>query len=146
MSVVDSGGETPGPIPNPEAKPARADGTAPGRVWESRLPPTKQQQHNNQIFFTAQPKHHTVTTAGPSFHCALSTSHRGMFFGVWLSTVGASTLVVEPSHNMTYASRTETGLRHWCDAELYKHSKHTSRYHTTAGWVGGNNKTENSCW
>ena len=42
VSVVDSGGETPGPIPNPEAKPARADGTAPGRVWESRLPPTQQ--------------------------------------------------------------------------------------------------------
>ena len=42
MSVVDSGGETPGPIPNPEAKPARADGTAPGREWESRLPPIQQ--------------------------------------------------------------------------------------------------------
>ena len=42
VSVVDGGGETPGPIPNPEAKPARADGTALGRVWESRLPPTQQ--------------------------------------------------------------------------------------------------------
>ena len=40
VSVVDGGGETPGPFPNPEAKPARADGTAPGREWESRLPPT----------------------------------------------------------------------------------------------------------
>ena len=39
VSVVDSGGETPGPIPNPEAKPTRADGTALGRVWESKLPP-----------------------------------------------------------------------------------------------------------
>ena len=29
-------GETPGPIPNPEAKTHSADGTAPGRVWESR--------------------------------------------------------------------------------------------------------------
>ena len=42
VSVVDGGGETPGPIPNPQAKPARADGTAPGREWESRLPPTQQ--------------------------------------------------------------------------------------------------------
>ena len=42
VSVVDGGGETPGPFPNPEAKPARADGTAPGREWESRLPPTQQ--------------------------------------------------------------------------------------------------------
>ena len=32
-------GETPGPIPNPEAKTHSADGTAPGRVWESRTPP-----------------------------------------------------------------------------------------------------------
>ena len=32
-------GETPGSIPNPEAKPHSADGTAPGRVWESRTPP-----------------------------------------------------------------------------------------------------------
>ena len=45
VSVVDSGRETPGPIPNPEAKPARADGTALGRVWESKLPPTQQLQN-----------------------------------------------------------------------------------------------------
>lgn len=41
--IVDggnSGGETPGPIPNPEAKPTSADGTAPARVWESRTPPS----------------------------------------------------------------------------------------------------------
>lgn len=34
-----SGGETPGSIPNPEAKASSADGTALGRVWESRTPP-----------------------------------------------------------------------------------------------------------
>src|SRR5699024_11580930 len=34
-----SGRETPGPIPNPEAKPASADGTALVRVWECRSPP-----------------------------------------------------------------------------------------------------------
>ena len=34
-----SEGETPGPIPNPEAKPFSADGTALDRVWESRTPP-----------------------------------------------------------------------------------------------------------
>ena len=32
-------GETPGSIPNPVAKPNCADGTALGRVWESRTPP-----------------------------------------------------------------------------------------------------------
>lgn len=32
-------GETPGPIPNPVAKTHSADGTALGRVWESKSPP-----------------------------------------------------------------------------------------------------------
>src|SRR6478735_4922121 len=36
-----SEGETPGPIPNPEAKPFSADGTALVTVWESRTPPDK---------------------------------------------------------------------------------------------------------
>ena len=36
-----SGRETPGPIPNPEVKPASANGTAPDRMWESRTPPNK---------------------------------------------------------------------------------------------------------
>ena len=40
LSVVVGGGGTPGPIPNPEAKPSSADGTALVRVWESRSPPT----------------------------------------------------------------------------------------------------------
>ena len=55
--MVDGGGETPGPIPNPEAKPARADGTAPGREWESRLPPTQQ-------LHTQTPAVSTTLTAG----------------------------------------------------------------------------------
>ena len=33
------GGETPGPIPNPEVKPSSADGTALATGWESRSPP-----------------------------------------------------------------------------------------------------------
>ncbi len=40
LSVAYSSRETPGPIPNPEAKPANADGTATGRLWESKKPPT----------------------------------------------------------------------------------------------------------
>ena len=35
-----SGRGTPGPIPNPVAKPSCADGTALVRVWESRSSPT----------------------------------------------------------------------------------------------------------
>ena len=39
--VVDGGGGPPGSVPIPVAKPIHADGTAPGGVWESRLPPTR---------------------------------------------------------------------------------------------------------
>ncbi len=50
-------GETPGPIPNPEAKAWHGDGTALDRVWESSTPP-----------------HHTYTrTPGRA------TRHRGSF-------------------------------------------------------------------
>src|SRR5690606_15554765 len=44
-----SGGDTPGPIPNPEAKPASADGTAPPRVWESRTPPNTNHRLGNPV-------------------------------------------------------------------------------------------------
>ena len=37
--MVIAAGKRPASIPNLEAKPASADGTAPGRVWESRTPP-----------------------------------------------------------------------------------------------------------
>ena len=46
LSVVVSGGVTPGPFPNPEAKPTCADGTAPGRVWESKSPPALKLKKN----------------------------------------------------------------------------------------------------
>ena len=44
LVVVIAAGKRPVSIPNLEAKPASADGTAPGRVWESRTPP----QHSIQ--------------------------------------------------------------------------------------------------
>ena len=44
LVVVIAAGKRPAPIPNLEAKPASADGTAPGRVWESRTPP----QHSSK--------------------------------------------------------------------------------------------------
>ena len=44
LVVVIAAGKRPAPIPNLEAKPASADGTAPGRVWESRTPP----QHSSR--------------------------------------------------------------------------------------------------
>ena len=47
LSVAYSSRETPGPIPNPEAKPANADGTATGRLWESKKPPTP--NNNKQL-------------------------------------------------------------------------------------------------
>ena len=45
LVVVIAAGKRPASIPNLEAKPASADGTAPGRVWESRTPP----QHTSMV-------------------------------------------------------------------------------------------------
>ena len=63
-----SGGVTPGPIPNPEAKPTCADGTAPGRVWESRSLPA-----NNVCegvsFVVIAPVGLVVAGETPSFLC-----------------------------------------------------------------------------
>ena len=72
-------GETPGNIPNLEAKPNNADGTAPDRVWESRKPP--QPHHKNGVGGRAkETKEHTPvfpiqrSTPHPSFtHTTLNT-------------------------------------------------------------------------
>ena len=46
LVVVIAAGKRPASIPNLEAKPASADGTAPGRVWESRTPPQQPSQYS----------------------------------------------------------------------------------------------------
>ena len=60
LSVAYSSRETPGPIPNPEAKPARADGTATGRLWESKKPPTLNNTYNSINKAKALDTHHGV--------------------------------------------------------------------------------------
>ena len=55
-----STGETPSNIPNLEAKPGSADGTATDRLWESRTPPQHTQQERPETFrFLAAPSIHT---------------------------------------------------------------------------------------
>ena len=56
-------GETPGNIPNPEAKPNNADGTAPDRVWESRKPP---QPHHKKGWGVEQRKPRNTHQCSPS--------------------------------------------------------------------------------
>ena len=65
LSVVNSCRETPGPIPNPEAKPAHADGTATGRLWESKSPPTP---NNNKQQNTETTGKETAKPPSPSFY------------------------------------------------------------------------------
>ena len=72
LSVVNSCRETPGPIPNPEAKPAHADGTATGRLWESKSPPTPNNK-NNSIFKGKRTEHHRPL---PFFHVLWKPSLR----------------------------------------------------------------------
>ena len=116
VSVVHSGGETPGPIPNPEAKPARADGTAPGRRWESRLPPTQQLHTNTRHTptqvrggcFTIYPLHHRLadTTTPHRGHCRhLHTPQRGLL-GVQGSSAPLRTTPVPPCGHRDSALQT----------------------------------------
>ncbi len=70
-------GETPGPIPNPEAKTHSADGTAPGRVWESRSPPEHHytvESPNHQVgalpHLTPKPPSRTPTGRTPGTRTA----------------------------------------------------------------------------
>ena len=75
LVVVIAAGKRPAPIPNLEAKPASADGTAPGRVWESRTPP----QHSSKergglehcskppLSLSHPPTQHTHSTGSPLY-------------------------------------------------------------------------------
>ena len=56
-------GKRPVPIPNPEAKPANADGTATGRLWESKKPPTP---NNTTTQYKTEGPRHLDGCRGPS--------------------------------------------------------------------------------
>ncbi len=70
-------GETPGPIPNPEAKTQHGNGTAPGRVWESSTPPPLNVIKggiSRTISFEMPPFFISATDLGLKIH-AFSQSH-----------------------------------------------------------------------
>lgn len=71
-----SGGATPGPIPNPEAKTPSADGTAPARVRKSRTPPG---HHNTttQEVPGSERVHMTRTCSRQVPHCIVFSLTRG---------------------------------------------------------------------
>ena len=71
-----SGGATPGPIPNPEAKTPSADGTAPARVRKSRTPPG---HHNTttQEVPRSERVHMTRACSRQVPHCIVFSLTRG---------------------------------------------------------------------
>ena len=90
LVVVIAAGKRPVSIPNLEAKPASADGTAPGRVWESRTPP----QHTSQMVGPVG----TLSSNGP--HPLHIPSHRRAHhtqtFNTGATAFLRSKLLVEP--------------------------------------------------
>ena len=73
-------GKRPVPFRTRLAKPARADGTAPGRVWESRLPPAY-----NFIFLRVVGSIIPVVGGGGTHHtlfCAPTTNNEGRLYEV----------------------------------------------------------------
>ena len=87
LVVVIAAGKRPAPIPNLEAKPASADGTAPGRVWESRTPPQHTLcgwGHGTQTLFhdptrtfipTTHTSHPPTTRTQHNFHAKTHTNN-----------------------------------------------------------------------
>ena len=62
LVVVIAAGKRPASIPNMEAKPASADGTAPGRVWESRTPPQQPSKGGALGTLSSNGPHHFLYT------------------------------------------------------------------------------------
>ena len=73
-------GETPGPIPNPEAKAHCADGTALVRVWESRSPPdlTYEQAGWRTLLFSGWPAFLCLTLVCMLFRLRVRGAGRGL--------------------------------------------------------------------
>ena len=85
LVVVIAAGKRPASIPNLEAKPASADGTAPGRVWESRTPPQHSSRgglehcSNPPLFSYTHPHSYpTHNTHARGYH-AYTTQHTAVF-------------------------------------------------------------------
>ena len=76
VSVVVSGKDPPGPFPNPVAKLTCADGTAPGRVWESKSPPALNLIVGGQCWPCSSQNKVMITTGTdhPLFACAKKMS------------------------------------------------------------------------
>ena len=87
LVVVIAAGKRPAPIPNLEAKPASADGTAPGRVWESRTPPQHSSKERGGLEHCSKPPslfhthpHNTRTVpVHPCIHRSLPGEHNTTF-------------------------------------------------------------------
>ena len=89
----NSSRETPGPIPNPEAKPAYADGTATGRLWESKKPPTP----NNTTTEIPQAREQPTTTSTVPGLLAYPAQQQGTAFSLlrnYLLIAGISAQIV----------------------------------------------------
>ena len=131
------GGGTPGPIPNPEAKPSSADGTALVRVWESRSPPT-----SNVEKCPAGPRRGTFCCSGPLVSTVPRTRYRRFGARVasrWreLSTsrlpasTDRSTSIVGASLRWSTLDRARTASK----------SEESAMYETQVTVVGGSSPT-----
>ena len=101
-----SSGETPGNIPNPEAKPTNANGTAPDRVWESRTPP----QHNSNKPPLGPPLQEGV------YHCAQTQSAKPKTVcTLTLNSTYSPTGTCQGAHCCTCPSKKAVLMRLFCN-------------------------------
>ena len=139
-------GETPGPIPNPEAKTWHGDGTAPDRMWESSTPPhqhVKESPPQPVGFPHAMPRHHQTkehrTWTTPADAAAYHGANRpGSGDGGRAAPIpphpvaphhtaasGHPTSAMTPSHARTSRGTTRR-VRHATVARPHKPRRHTT--------------------
>ena len=76
VSVVIASWGTPGPIPNPEAKPDSADGTATEGLWESRTPPNTTSHNPAPVETPTVTRGRAIFIPTPSAHAPTRSAHQ----------------------------------------------------------------------
>ena len=103
--------ETPGLIPNPEAKPFSADGTARGTGWESRTPPDIFSR--NGVTATAVAPFRASTPSTPPCFIGLEHAPGACFIGI-KHALGAGFMAMEPGRVVSGGGRGVPWSRRRC--------------------------------
>ena len=108
LVVVTAPGKRPASIPNLEAKPGSANGTATDRLWESRTPPQHtQKRERDGPLKRAVPLLSTTPKTTTTHNGVNNTSSFSSTVSIWVATPRLSS----PKHSITCRAGTRLGVR-----------------------------------